>query len=89
MLNRFLSSISGETAPAPAPTGTRTVDTVIAGFEVVGASRTGGEEKVILDGRVYRAGDVVDAELGLVFERIDASNLVFKDGRGREYRRRF
>ncbi len=66
----------------------RSIDAVIAGFTIAGASRVGGEERVILDGRPYRAGDVVDPALGLVFARLDAEAIVFRDATGREYRRR-
>lgn len=82
VFSRIISAIGGDDVP-------RTADTVIASFEVIGITHTETEDKVILNGRLYRNGDTVDSELGLVFQRIDGDALVFADRRGREYRRRF
>ena len=75
-------------APATTLDG-RTADMVIAGLQIIGVTQGEDEDKAILDGRLYRNGDLVEAQLGIVFVRIDGNALVFQDRRGREYRRRF
>lgn len=76
------------TAPATTFDG-KTADMVIAALQIIGVTRGDGEDKAILDGRLYRNGDLVEAQLGIVFVRIEDGALVFQDRRGREYRRRF
>jgi hypothetical protein len=87
---------AGATPPAasaatPATTfDGKTADMIIAALQIIGVTRgDGGEDKAILDGRVYRNGDLVEAQLGITFVGIDGNSLVFQDRRGREYRRRF
>ena len=75
-------------APATTLDG-KTADMVIAGLQIIGVTRSEGEDKAILDGRLYRNGDLIEAQLGIVFVRIEDNALVFQDRRGREYRRRF
>lgn len=75
-------------APATTLDG-KTADMVIAGLQIIGVTRGEDEDKAILDGRVFRNGDLVEAQLGIVFLRIEGNALVFQDRRGREYRRRF
>ncbi|MND02202.1 hypothetical protein D3C83_214920 [compost metagenome] len=62
---------------------------LINGYEVIGITHTATEDKVILNGKLFRNGEVVNAEAGLVFVRIDGDSLVFGDATGREIRRRF
>ena len=90
--------VGGAAGPAPAASGAapattfdgKTADMIIAGLQIIGVTRgEGGEDKAILDGRVYRNGDLVEAQLGITFVGIDGNALVFQDRRGREYRRRF
>jgi len=79
-------------SPSAAPATTfdgKTADMVIAALQIIGVTRGDGEDKVILDGRLYRNGDLVEAQLGIVFVRVEDGALVFRDRRGREYRRRF
>lgn len=81
---------AGAEAAAPATTfDGRTADMVIAALQIIGVTRGEEEDKVILDGRVYRNGDLVEAQLGISFLRVEGDALVFQDRRGREYRRRF
>jgi len=83
------ASAAAANAPATTVDG-RTADMIIAGLQVIGVTRgDGGEDKAILDGRVYRNGDLVELQLGIIFVGIDGNSLVFQDRRGREYRRRF
>lgn len=81
-------AVVGPAGPATTLDG-KTADMVIAALQIIGVTRGETEDKVILDGRVYRNGDLVEAQLGIVFVRIDENSLVFQDRRGREYRRRF
>ncbi len=92
------SAVAGGTTPAgaaseaPPPATTfdgKTADMVIAALQIIGVTRGEDEDKVILDGRVHRNGDLVEAQLGITFLRIEGNALVFQDRRGREYRRRF
>lgn len=100
----FLDRLLGVTdEPAsPAKTGTsagarrappaateREIQERLERMQVIGITHTPEEDKVILDGRLYRSNDIIDAKLGLVFIRIDGNALVFADEQGREYRRRF
>jgi hypothetical protein len=53
--------------------------------------RVGPPPRLFVEGVTFRAGDVIDAELGVVFADVDTANkeLIFKDATGAVVRRHF
>jgi len=51
----------------------------------------GAPPRALIDGRTVRAGEVVNAALGITFERIDAPRklIVFRDRSGATVMRRY
>lgn len=82
-------------APSAAPPATvvvppdRVIEQKIAALQVIGITHSAEEDKVILNGRLYRSGEMVDASMGLVFVRIDGDALVFTAANGHQFRRQF
>jgi chromosome segregation ATPase len=85
-------SSGGAPAPRPArgqPRGNPAAEKFIAALQVIGITQSPEGDKVILNGRLFRAGDIIDEQLSLAFERVDGDALLFTDALGHEYRRRF
>lgn len=59
---------------------------VVRGLPLNGFRRAGADSLVVIDGRTYRIGQVVDAQHGLRFTRIDSDSIVFSGPDNGEYR---
>jgi hypothetical protein len=61
----------------------------IDGIRVAGIRASATDSKVLMNDRVYRAGDIVEHEMGLRLVGITTSSLTFEDDRGGRYTRNF
>lgn len=59
---------------------------VVRGLPVNGFRRAAADSLVVINGRTYRIGQIVDAEHGLTFKRIDSDSIVFSGPDGGDYR---
>jgi hypothetical protein len=79
--------------PARAPTPPRRLDaratTYIDNIRVAGIRASATDSKVLMNDRVYRAGDLVEHEMGLKLIGITSSSLTFEDPNGGQYTRNF
>jgi hypothetical protein len=55
-------------------------------LRITGVRGTGTAGRAMIAGRLYREGDIIEPELGIVLERIEATSLVFTDMTGYEFR---
>jgi hypothetical protein len=62
---------------------------MVAGFEISGVQNAGPSSSVVLNGQTFRPGETVAPAQRLRLARIAASELVFTDAEGNEYRRSF
>jgi len=84
-------------APAPtqpaAPAVARKLDpraiNYINSIRVAGIRASANDSKVLMNDRVYRIGDVVEAEMGLKLAEITPSALTFEDENGAKFTRNF
>jgi hypothetical protein len=58
----------------------------VRALRISGYRRSGPNSVVIIGGRAYRMGEVVDARAGVRFARIDSDAIVFTGPLGAEYR---
>jgi hypothetical protein len=79
--------VASTDAPNAAAAGDPALAQAVRAFSLNGFRRAGADTIVVIGGRVHRMGEVVDAQRGLRFVRIDADALVFADRAGNEYRR--
>ncbi|AOS45550.1 hypothetical protein Verru16b_02631 [Lacunisphaera limnophila] len=79
--------------PARAATPPRRLDaratTYIESIRVAGIRASATDSKVLMNDRVYRAGDLVEHEMGLKLIGITSSSLTFEDPTGAQYTRNF
>ncbi|WP_438483644.1 hypothetical protein [Oleiharenicola lentus] len=79
--------------PPPTPVGPARMDTktiaVIEGLRIAGIRASASDSKVLMNDRVYRAGDTIDHELGLKLVEIAPSALTFQKENGSRYTRNF
>lgn len=84
-------------APAPAqpvvPTALRKLEPRAINFvnsiRVAGIRASANDSKVLMNDRVYRVGDTVEAEMGLRLAGITANSLTFEDENGGRFTRNF
>jgi len=84
-------------APAPvqpaAPAVARKLDPraikFINSIRVAGIRASANDSKVLMNDRVYRVGDTVEAEMGLKLAGITPSSLTFEDENGARFTRNF
>lgn len=62
--------------------------TYIANLRVAGVA-AGSNPKALINGRLVRPGETIDATLGITFEGLDGKNLIFKDRSGATVLRRY
>jgi hypothetical protein len=55
----------------------------------VSSVMSGATPKALINGRLVRAGDTVDAGLGIIFDGVKGNQLVFKDRSGATVQRRY
>ena len=87
-------SAAVQPAPEPAkPTVTRKLEPraikYIESIRVAGIRAASGDRKVLMNDRVYRIGDTVEAEMGLKLAGITVNSLTFEDENGGRYTRNF
>jgi hypothetical protein len=61
----------------------------IESIRVAGIRAASGDRKVLMNDRVYRIGDTVEAEMGLKLAGITVNSLTFEDENGGRYTRNF
>lgn len=61
----------------------------IESIRVAGIRASATDSKVLMNDRVYRIGNIVEAEMGLRLVEITSSSLTFEDERGGRYTRNF
>lgn len=61
----------------------------IESIRVAGIRASGSDRKVLMNDRVYRIGDLVEAEMGLKLAGITTNSLTFEDENGGRYTRNF
>lgn len=59
---------------------------IVRGLPLNGFRRAGADSLVVINGRTYRIGQVVDTQHGLRFTRIDSDSIVFSGPDDGEYR---
>lgn len=62
---------------------------IVDKFRIIGIRAAKGEGKVLMNDRVYRLNDLVDASSGLRLVEVSNERLVFEDPQGRRYYRNF
>jgi hypothetical protein len=73
-------------APAAAPESREErVQAYIDGLHVTGARSAGADSKALVDGHVFKLGDVLDKALGLRLTGVDPDHLTFVDAAGGTY----
>jgi len=85
---------AAQPAPEPAkPTVARKLEPraikYIESIRVAGIRAASGDRKVLMNDRVYRIGDTVEAEMGLKLAGITVNSLTFEDENGGRYTRNF
>jgi hypothetical protein len=84
---------TAKVAPAPTPAAPGRLEpramTYIDNIRVAGIRASATDSKVLMNDRVYRAGDTVEHELGLKLVGITANSLTFEDQAGGRYTRNF
>jgi hypothetical protein len=89
-----LVEISTIEAPTAAPSShpgrpsLRMINTVEA-FRISGVRASATDSKVVMNGRVYQVGDIVDHEQGIRITAVTANSVVFEDESGAPYTRKF
>jgi len=82
-----------EPAKSAAPASTRKLENrAINYFDSIGVAgirASGTDSKVLMNDRVYRIGDLVEAEMGLRLAGITTNSLTFEDEKGGRYTRNF
>jgi cytoskeletal protein RodZ len=83
-------NVTATTAVVAAPEASAPFRSYVANAKVSGVFQ-GTPARVVINGKLTRAGDVVDPGLGIVFDGIDSGrrHLVFKDQSGATVSRRF
>lgn len=76
------TEVNAATAASPA------FRTFVANVRVSGVV-SGSSPKALINGRLIRAGEVVDSGLGIVFDGVNGNQLVFKDRSGAAVSRRY
>ena len=76
-------------APPPPPPPLPEVTNAISALKVSGARMNTSGGIIMLGPRVYNAGEVINAELGITFVGFTEGTFTFRDERGALYQRRF
>jgi hypothetical protein len=80
------ASFSAPAAPAGNAGQNAFLVQVVRGLPLNGFRRAGADSLVVINGRTYRMGQVVDTQHGLRFTRIDSDSIVFSGPDDGEYR---
>jgi hypothetical protein len=80
--------VSATTATDAEPTASSVFRTYVANLHVTGAAG-GSAQRALINGRLIRKGEMVDSNLGVTFEGVQGSELVFKDRSGAIVKRRY
>lgn len=86
-----IAPVSGSSADAPkaeSPHGPK-LSEIVDAFRIAGIRAAGADSKVLLNDRVYRVGDLVDAARGIRLTGATANSLTFMDSSGETYVRHF
>lgn len=75
--------------PALPPIPSEHMVRTIEALQVSGIRALGADSKVLLNGRVYRIGDLVDRDSGLRLIEVTGESLTFRDQTAAVYTRRF
>lgn len=75
--------------PALPPIPSEHMVRTIEAMQVSGIRALGADSKVLLNGRVYRIGDLVDRDFGLRLIEVTGESLTFRDQTAAVYTRRF
>lgn len=80
-----------EAAAPPKPAGRLEPRAIqyIENLKVAGIRISGNDSKVLMNDRVYRAGNTIEHEMGLKLVGITANSLTFEDEHGGKYTRNF
>jgi hypothetical protein len=66
----------------------RMINTVEA-FRISGVRASATDSKVVMNGRIYQVGDIVDHEQGIRITAVTANSVIFEDESGATYTRKF
>ncbi|MBL4576473.1 MAG: hypothetical protein JKY51_10325, partial [Opitutaceae bacterium] len=62
------------------------INEVISGFKIIGVNRSSRGDKIILNGNIFVAGEIVDYAREITFLRLEGNEIVFSGPDSAEYR---
>ncbi len=75
--------------PPPPPPPLPEIINAISALKFSGARMNSNGGTIMIGPRVYNAGDIINAELGITFVGFNDGTFTFRDDRGATYQRRF